>query len=35
MSFWNLHALTGIAGGLVLLIFGRALRRSLGGAATS
>ena len=31
MNFWILHALAGIAGGLVLLVFGRRLTRALGG----
>ncbi len=33
MSFWLLHALTGIAGGVAVLVFGRSLARSLAGAS--
>ncbi len=29
MSFWSLHALMGVAGGLVLMVFGRGLTRAL------
>lgn len=35
MNFWLLHALTGVAGGIVLLVFGRALTRALHGAGTT
>ena len=35
MNFWLLHALAGIAGGVVLLVFGRSLSRALGSARTN
>ena len=35
LNFWLLHALAGIAGGVVLLVFGRSLSRALHGAGAS
>ena len=35
MNFWLLHALAGIAGGVVLLVFGPRLARALVGSSTN